>query len=554
MSNAQLARDMISTTHLSPTEHLILAHFLDSANDSETAARYLLSQTQGTQPSQDLLRRFISRWRNLVTRTAFDPISNDTKYLVFERDGEGFAMRIRPSHVPNSNAEPAYVIPPTMFQGLDSAENASLFELLKAFLSPAVVASLRGLVEANEKRGSLENVILLPPSIHKAFRAGHVTIKRQSDILNRSVPGCVDGYHEKYLICREYPEPPRDLYLGDGSWFTSTSQWFELSTSEPQVLPLPSNLLLNVHRRFAAALHQFFILDKANRGWTRQPRGLSLPAPVRHLFKSLWLGLPQRLRVLCYALLGKLGQKLYPLEASVWAQRLPFGLYAKKCYRAPENEPYALKLIEQHTSIPAPRLIDTWEHNGTPRLLMTRVPGVPVWNVCHLMSYAEREQFANDVRACVDQLRKIPNPNPYLICNALGGEIRDHRIPNDGRGGPFKTEEDFNNHLTSHLGEPLSDVAKRKNLPLRKHTHFYFTHSDFHPSNLLVENGRLSGIVDWESAGFRPEYWEFTKAMYGSSMANPGVMNPIWRRIFEHQYEPEFELEQQLWYLTPFGS
>jgi hypothetical protein len=28
--------------------------------------------------------------------------------------------------------------------------------------------------------------------------------------------------------------------------------------------------------------------------------------------------------------------------------------------------------------------------------------------------------------------------------------------------------------------------------------------------------GHLSGIVDWECAGFYPEYWEFTKLVYGA--------------------------------------
>ncbi|RAK74333.1 uncharacterized protein BO72DRAFT_211932 [Aspergillus fijiensis CBS 313.89] len=32
---------------------------------------------------------------------------------------------------------------------------------------------------------------------------------------------------------------------------------------------------------------------------------------------------------------------------------------------------------------------------------------------------------------------------------------------------------------------------------------------------LPYEPRRLNGIVDWEYAGYYPEYWEFTKAMYG---------------------------------------
>lgn len=42
-----------------------------------------------------------------------------------------------------------------------------------------------------------------------------------------------------------------------------------------------------------------------------------------------------------------------------------------------------------------------------------------------------------------------------------------------------------------------------------------FTHADINMRNVLVnENGRISGIVDWECAGWFPEYWEYTKKMH----------------------------------------
>lgn len=229
-------------------------------------------------------------------------------------------------------------------------------------------------------------------------------------------------------------------------------------------------------------------------------------------------------------------------------ERLPFGLYMKKCMRASENEPNALKLVEEHTTIAAPRLVDTWEFNGARYFIMTRVPGTPVLWVYHLMSYPERERFAKDLRNCVDQLRNIPNNTSYLICDSLGGPITDHRIPR-GIGGPFNTEAEFNEYLTSHLDASFSEVVKIKNLSVREHDRFYFTHADFHPSNILVDRGRLSGIVDWESAGFWPEYWEFTKTLY-CTHANSDI---AWR-TFGREYEPELEVEKELWYLTPFGS
>lgn len=36
-----------------------------------------------------------------------------------------------------------------------------------------------------------------------------------------------------------------------------------------------------------------------------------------------------------------------------------------------------------------------------------------------------------------------------------------------------------------------------------------FTHGDIIPQNIMVdENYQVSGIVDWEAAGWYPDYWE----------------------------------------------
>ena len=39
-----------------------------------------------------------------------------------------------------------------------------------------------------------------------------------------------------------------------------------------------------------------------------------------------------------------------------------------------------------------------------------------------------------------------------------------------------------------------------------------FTHSDLHPSNVIVANDgepQIVAIIDWQQAGWLPEYWKF---------------------------------------------
>lgn len=254
------------------------------------------------------------------------------------------------------------------------------------------------------------------------------------------------------------------------------------------------------------------------------------------------------MRVSCYRCLSRVGQYFYGDEISILVQRLPFGLYLKKCKRAQENESSALKMVERYTSVPAPLLVDTFQDEDNTVIIMTRVRGQMLQDVFRLMSYAERDQLADDLSSVVKQLRRIPNHTPYRFADTLGGPMVDHRVL-DGIFGPFHTEADFNNHLY-HIGVG-PDLKKFVAMVHAREHRSVFTHSDLHLTNILVEGGRLSGIVDWECAAFKPEYWEFTKAMYG--VWNDPQREAVLRRAFNNLWFAELEVEQALWRVTPFG-
>ena len=53
---------------------------------------------------------------------------------------------------------------------------------------------------------------------------------------------------------------------------------------------------------------------------------------------------------------------------------------------------------------------------------------------------------------------------------------------------------------------PKEDITFDSSMPL------VLTHLDLHPQNLIVSpDGRL-WVVDWEFAGWLPEYWDYTRS------------------------------------------
>ncbi|KAF7947205.1 uncharacterized protein EAE97_004454 [Botrytis byssoidea] len=364
-----------------------------------------------------------------------------------------------------------------------------------------------------------------------------------------SVLRCV----KQYGLYRLFPEDCYGLFLGDGTEWEDNILLTQISTPDMKRLPLPSCHLFEVHSRFATALHQFFVDDKISKGWPKGQRlGLlsDFPfSPIRQIFCNLWLRLPSAARVYCYHYLLRFGGWLYGPTGAISVTRIPLGLYIKQTTRSGLNEPNALKLIEEFISIPAPRFVDVAEHGDDHYLVMTRVRGQLLRHVYHLMSYTERDCLADDLTDYVAQLRKIPNPTAYMISDTLGGPLFDHRIPNNEIGGPSNTEADFNNFLVSHVDSIPARALGEENVP-RNHRSVS-THSNLHWSNILVDQGKLSGIIDWECAGFMPEYWEFTKAMY-KILLHKDKMELI-RRAFGNKYENELKAEMKLWEMTPFG-
>jgi hypothetical protein len=72
MASEKAALDLISSANVSPTEHLLLKHFVENAVDSERAALYLVSrigQGQGADHNAEVnLSDFKQDWRKLLTK------------------------------------------------------------------------------------------------------------------------------------------------------------------------------------------------------------------------------------------------------------------------------------------------------------------------------------------------------------------------------------------------------------------------------------------------------------------------------------------------------
>ncbi|KAI1375836.1 hypothetical protein F4677DRAFT_460122 [Hypoxylon crocopeplum] len=307
-----------------------------------------------------------------------------------------------------------------------------------------------------------------------------------------------------------------------------------------------------------------------------QPSTSSIGLPARHsnvalrnrwsllslctgAFLTVWLLVPAKVRIACYVTLRKLGKRLYGKpDDYATVQRLPFGLYLKYHGEADgsRNEFNALGTVRKHTSIPVPEAVDIVVEQGDangpfscPRayLLITTVPGLPLSRCQNILSERDIERIANQLKDYIAQLRDIPQSakSDMAICNTLGEACRDPRIHGANPVGAFADEAAF------------SQMLRFSDDPVRRGHKIVFTHADLNPRNILVDQTvqwdgsigwSVTGIVDWETAGYYPEYWDYTKAMFEGFRWSRRY-NDLVQGVFSEfsDYYRELDVERRSW-------
>jgi hypothetical protein len=180
--------------------------------------------------------------------------------------------------------------------------------------------------------------------------------------------------------------------------------------------------------------------------------------------------------------------------------------------------------------MPVPTVLSCGEHPSAPfnrvfSILTTRLPGTALENSGDPLHIEVEDPWLFELKKCITSMRTWSSPHAQSICSILGVSLRSSRVPNHIMG-PFTDEDELHDYLLSPAsGHSFNSTAVYiKTLAqancIRKYSHrITFTHGDFKAHDILVgDDGHLSAFLDWESAGWYPEYWNFTTALrYGKS-------------------------------------
>ena len=217
-----------------------------------------------------------------------------------------------------------------------------------------------------------------------------------------------------------------------------------------------------------------------------------------------------------------IGRVLFRSSLGFRTRRIGLNTFLKAGRRIDITEAETMRYIANNTSIPVPKVQRVWRQDEVTYITMDIVDGVELHCAWHGMSDKTKRRVVEQLKGYLDQLRALKPPiDGPAVMSVTGGPLRD--IPRVGLEtfGPFQSHDDFHQFLRGGgVGIPMETFENMRGVEKaidshRQHYATKFTHGDFAPRNIMVKrDGTITAIIDWDSAGWFPEYWEYTKAMF----------------------------------------
>ena len=116
--------------------------------------------------------------------------------------------------------------------------------------------------------------------------------------------------------------------------------------------------------------------------------------------------------------------------------------------------------------------------------------------------------------------------------------------------GPFHSDRELWDALSRTLHDPprrtfpqraLENLQKR----MPKCEPYVLTHCDLNLGNIIIKDGRLAGMLDWEFAAYYPVWYEYVSASWGWTEEDAE-----WKRLLQERlnvHDDGYEDEKGFW-------
>jgi aminoglycoside phosphotransferase (APT) family kinase protein len=205
-----------------------------------------------------------------------------------------------------------------------------------------------------------------------------------------------------------------------------------------------------------------------------------------------------------------------------------------------------------------PKVYCAFIHEKRAYIVMERIRGKDLPTVWNKLCEDGKKKMFMQLRQMMDEMRALKHSPAGGVESCVGGSLFHSSVVRPGpRFGPFKTiqefrralREDFNppskpDRLTDEEWQELQDMIKLQEGPWPPSV---FSHGDLNPSNIFMRGDKIVGIIDWETAGWFPHYWEYTAAWWGND-TRTGWQEDVVKFLDQFPRELEMERIRRRWW------
>ena len=189
--------------------------------------------------------------------------------------------------------------------------------------------------------------------------------------------------------------------------------------------------------------------------------------------------------------------------------------------------------------------------------LMSRAPGVRLDTIWHTLTPEQRSGYVSQLGNAISVWRQFTSPVAQTVNGDVMGDIIigfcRHRNPTCKKMG--RTTDEWFSNVEEELRFGLSSIHKtkdplvieekfqelKKNFP--KSEPYVLTHGDLNFSNIIVKDGKIEAIIDWEHAGYMPWWAERWISLLHGNDAMDQMFDPLWANIAPEMDEDTFQNE-----------
>jgi len=189
-------------------------------------------------------------------------------------------------------------------------------------------------------------------------------------------------------------------------------------------------------------------------------------------------------------------------------------LVLKRSTRTISTEADALRFLNNcGLDLPVPRILDSIVVGGQTFTLMTRISGELLIDKFEALSDAQLETIVQDVFAVLRSLWTLRQPTQdsgKVMLSASGHGLPSPVLMFDELEGPYDNILECYLHMARHLVDSEAELQQLYPAACQalQTDPIVYVHADLRSHNILVKDGRLSGIIDWGNSGWLPRHWQ----------------------------------------------